>query len=99
VGARDQAVRGGARAERHELHLAACRVEDAELAAALRREPHWPPRRRIRPDVVRIVAPRDGVFLDADLSEGGRGERQQNDKQEIRGETRWHYLLLRATTE
>src|SRR5882762_5192644 len=51
--ARDHAVRGGARAERHELHLAACRVEDAELAAALRREPHRPPGRCIGPDVVR----------------------------------------------
>src|SRR6267143_1509081 len=28
-----------------------------------------------------------------------RGERQQDNKQEIRGETRWHYLLLLATTE
>jgi hypothetical protein len=67
VGAGDHAVRRGAAAERHELDLAALRIENAEVAAALRRDPDRAARRRVRPDVVHAMAPGHRVFLDRHL--------------------------------
>src|SRR5262249_33169690 len=67
VRARDHAVRRGARAQGNEIEFPALGIEDAELAAALHRDPHRAVGRAVGPDIVHAVTAWDLVFLHGHL--------------------------------
>src|SRR4051812_21027424 len=75
-------MRRRAGAERHGVDLAALRIQNAEMTAALRGEIHRPARRGIRPHVVREEPARNRILLDRDLRMRGQRDCKESGGEE-----------------